>query len=225
LFRTDNDEATDGERDGDLLAAKEVSQLVAELSTAAKVVRDEIREIERLAPLVTDSERRQEARMKIVQLRWKLYEIVAAATHGRYTPLEVKEWIEHAVHKGKTFPLLNVSVIGDLAKVDRVPNAALREGVLDLLTDTRGEYEALIKNAHERLVELEVEDGNHYGSSAWRIDSDGKSSNIVLEFRRNLGIEAKVNGRGESKCSFLIPYHKAVAISHAIGMHPQQAGV
>lgn len=222
MFHTETD-CTQVE--GDLLAAEEVSDLVADLATAAKHVYGEIEELERLAPLVSCPERRQEARSRIVELRWRLCEFISAATHGHYTPVEVKEWIEHVLRKGAAFPLLNVSVIRDLAYIRRVPNAGLRKAVLDHLEEDEGGYRALVDNARDRLVALERTHGEDYGSAAWRIASEEQASRTVLEFRRHLGMETKVNGRGVVNCSFLVPYEKAVAISQAIGMHPLQAGV
>jgi hypothetical protein len=220
-------DAAEGELVSDQAAKRGVDQLVLHLTTESKRVRAEIDEIERTAPLVADLDLRREARTKIVQLRWKLYEIVAAATHGRYTALDVKEWVDHALGKGAVFPSLDVKVIRDLAHVRRVPNAPLREAVLNHLEEAEDGFPVLISTAHERLVELEAEHGEDYGSSAWcAVEDDEESVKAAVRgLRFQLGMAIRSESGGRLSCAFLIPYERAVAISQAIGMHPQQAGV
>lgn len=219
--------ATEAELVGDRHAKEEVTSLIASLTHHSKVVRAEIAEIERLAPLVADPERRHEARTKITELRWKLYELVAAATHSRHTAVEVKEWVDHVLHKGATFPTLDVKVIRDLAHIRRVPNAPLREAVLDHLEESEDGFGFLIGTAHERLVELETGHGEDYGSSAWRAasnDEEGTKS-AIRGLRFQLGMATRTESGGRMSCAFLIPYERAVAISRAIGVNPIEAGV
>lgn len=220
-------DATEGELASDQTATRGVDQLVLQLTTESKRVRDEIEEIERLAPLVEDPERRLEARTRITELRWKLYQIIAAATHGRYTAIEVKEWVDHALRKGSVFPSLDVKVIRDLAHVRRVPNAPLREAVLNHLEEAEDGFPSLIGTAHERLVELENEHGEDYGSSAWcAVEDDEESVKAAIRgLRFQLGMATRSESGGRMSCAFLIPYERAVAISQAIGLHPQAAGV
>jgi hypothetical protein len=198
--------------------------MVAELSRWAKHVREQIEDIETQAAEVDSPTLKEAALNKITELRVKLYQIVATATEGQHTADDVEYWAQSVMARGGRFPTFDTKVIKGLASISKVPNASLREGVLRFLEDGTQSYTAIILTMRERLETLERISGKDHGSATWSCDTEVSRANSELGLRRRLGLKSVVE-RGFTRCAFLIEYEEAVAISQAIGMHPQQAGV
>lgn len=208
----------------DGLAPRESLRMTADLSHRAKVVREQITEIESHAADVESSSLRETAALRIAELRSVLYGIVAAATHGQHTPGDVAYWAQSVQARGGKFPTFDARAIRALLTVAKVPNAAIREGVLRHLEDGTSSYADIASTTRERLQEAERRCDEDYGSTAWACDTEESTTNAILGLRRRLGIKS-VTERGIVRCAFLIQYEEAVAVSQAIGMNPLQAGV
>lgn len=209
----------------DAAAAGEVSYMVADLTKRAKSVRDQITSIESTAGQVASSELRAAATKRIAELRIMLYQIVAAATHEMYSAQDVQAWVEHGLSRGGDFPTVDGKVIKDMAFIRRVPNAPIREAFLDAMEDGRVSQEQIVSTAHERLAELEDEGATDLEVSAWSCSDTESAKRATESVRTQLGMNVRRNSRGVVSCAMLIPYERAVALSRAIGLNPQEAGV
>lgn len=208
----------------DALAPRESLRMTAELSHRAKSVREQIAEIETHAAQVESASLKDDAAQKVKALRAQLYAIVAEATGGRHTAEDVAHWVQSVMARGGRFPTFDTRVIKALVSISKVPNAALRDGVLRHLEDGIQSFTSVILTMRERLEEQERISGLDHGSETWSCDTETLRANSELGLRRRLGLKSVVE-RGFTRCAFLIDYEEAVAISQAIGMNPQQAGV
>lgn len=208
----------------DALAPRESLRMVAELSRRAKHTREQVEETRSLAAEVDSVPLKEQAALRIDDLHRTLYSVVAKATGGQYTAGDVAYWVQSVQARGGKFPTFDTKVIKALAAVTKVPNAALREGVLRFLEDGTNSYADVVRTARERLEETERQLGESYGSDAWSCETDESTTNAILGLRRRLGLKTVIV-RGLESCAFLMQYEEVVAVSQAIGMHPQQAGV
>lgn len=208
----------------DALAPRESLRMIAGLSRRAKSVRAQISEIEGHAAEVDSPDLKNEAVGRVNELRLELYRIVAQATNDQHTPDDIQYWVQSVMARGGQFPTFDTKVIKALRLVSKVPNAALREGVLRFLDDGINSYADIVRTARERLEEIERTSGEDHGSTAWSCDTEESTTNAIHGLRRRLGLESTLV-RGLRRCAFLIKYEDAVAVSQAIGMNPLQAGV
>jgi len=199
--------------------------MIAALAAQAKTYRVQIQEIESLVEDDTTDDLREAAYVKVTALRRELYHTVSRATYGRYNADDVELWVQHVKSMGGVFPVLGTKLIGELARIERVPNAPLRNA-LYAYVEAGGSYAEVVRTAHERLVQLEREWDADFGSEGWRTGgTQQKTDQALASVQWALGMSLQKGRQGAPFCAFLLPYQKAVALSRALGVDPQQAGV
>jgi hypothetical protein len=205
-------------------AAAEHDALITRLIGATKSINAQIKEIERTGS-VADPSLVEAARQRIADLRWNLFEVASTASAGYYSPEDVSAWVTHSMQMGAYFPIFEAKVIKGLALIERVPNAPLRERVLDYLEDSGRQWIDLIQNVKDALVAMESEAGGaDFGAALYKFDSRDFRSNTIECFKYHLGLATRMNAK-QVNCPFLITYERAAAIAHAIGISPMEAGV
>jgi len=160
---------------------------------------------------------------KTPDARQALYQVLHEATLGTHSVEEVESWFDYAVDRSGHFPLVNALWISDLVMIERVPNYALREAVLNHLEEG-GSWIGVCKDASRHLTRLEQRDGKDYGPATLALSTLKAEDTSVKNLRRMLGLDLN-NRRGGRYCSILIGYFKAVAITRAIEARPVDIGV